>query len=86
MVRADKCARDLIKDFIVEYALNPSFTDDTDKDDKDDEADDEADKHTSDEQDRADDEQGSDDDPLDGRGMAPETHHTTSVLEQNEEK
>ena len=65
----------------MEYALNPSFTADTDKDD--DEADD---KHTSDEQDRADDEQGSDDDPLDGRGMAPETHHTTSVLEQNEEK
>ena len=62
MVRADKCERDLIKDFIVEYALNPSFTADTDKDD-DDEADD---KHTSDEQDRADDEQDSDDDPLGG--------------------
>ena len=50
----------------MEYALNPSFTDDTDK--ADDEDDNEADdKHTSDEQD-------SDDDPL--GGMAPETHHT----------
>ena len=70
----------------MEYALNPSLRADTDKDDDDEDDSEDDDKHTSDEQDRADDEQGSDDDPLDGRGMAPETHHTTSVLEQNEEK